>query len=76
MLVNTFSFLGASVCRKFDGLGGALQYAYPEIEWDLNKFSFRAKKSGQRWLRIKIEELLPGIEIVEEFQHPDINWGN
>jgi hypothetical protein len=58
---------------KFDNLGNALQYAYPEINWELDKFAIRRKKSGQRWLRVKIEELLPGIEIIEDFQHPDIS---
>jgi hypothetical protein len=52
-----------------------LRYAYPEYDWDLSKFSAKGKKSGQRWLRIKIEELLPGVEIVEDYQHPDLTWG-
>jgi hypothetical protein len=52
-----------------------LQFAYPETEWDLSKFSSRGKKSGQRWLKIKIEELLPGIEIFEDHQHPELLWG-
>jgi hypothetical protein len=56
-------------------LGHALAYAYPEVEWDLSKFSLRGKKSGQRWLRVKIEELVPGIEVVEEYLHPDLNLG-
>jgi hypothetical protein len=60
---------------KFDNLGNALQYAYPEFNWELDKFGIRGKKSGQRWLRVKIEELLPGIEIIEDYQHPDLMWG-
>jgi hypothetical protein len=60
---------------KFGSLGRALQYAYPETHWNLSKFSHRGKKSGQRWLRVKIEELLPGTEIVEDYQHPDLIWG-
>jgi hypothetical protein len=60
---------------KFETLGNALQYAYPEISWELDKFSIRGKKSGQRWLRAKIEELLPGIEIIEDFKHPELTWG-
>jgi hypothetical protein len=60
---------------KFRNLGGALQYAYPEIDWELDKFSMRGKKSEQRLLKFKIEELLPGIEIIEEYQHPDLIWG-
>jgi hypothetical protein len=60
---------------KFKTLAGALHYAFPEINWNLDKFAFQGKKSGQRWLRVKIEALLPGIEIIEDFQHPDIAWG-
>jgi hypothetical protein len=60
---------------KFENLGGALQYAYPEIYWEGDKFSFRRKKSEQRWLKALIEDLLPGIEIMEDYQHPDLIWG-
>jgi hypothetical protein len=60
---------------KFENLGDALQYAYPEIEWDLSKFSFRGKKSIQRWLKAAIEELLPGIEVNEDYCHPELIWG-
>jgi hypothetical protein len=61
--------------KKFENLGKALQYSYPEIEWDLDKFSYKGKKSFQRWLKVVIEEILPGIEIVENYKHPDLNWG-
>jgi hypothetical protein len=63
------------LCRKFENIGGALQYAYPEIEWDLSKFAFRGKKSVQRLLRVKIEELIPGVQLMEEYLHPAILWG-
>jgi hypothetical protein len=66
---------GHSLYHKFVTLGVALQYAYPEISWDQSKFSNKGKKSLQRWLKVMIEELLPGIEIVEEYQHPELNWG-
>jgi hypothetical protein len=26
-------------------------------------------------LRLLIEELLPGIEIIEDYQHPELTWG-
>lgn len=65
---------GRSLYNKFDNLGAALQYAYPEFDWDLCQFAFKGKKSGQRWLKVAIEELLPGVEIVEEYQHPDLFW--
>jgi hypothetical protein len=52
-----------------------LQFAYPEFEWDLTKFSVRRKKSGQRWLKVMVKQLLPGMEIVEDFQHPELIFG-
>jgi hypothetical protein len=61
--------------EKFGSLGCALQYAYPEFDWDLNKFSFRGKKSGQRWLKVLVKELLAGVEVVEDYQHPELTWG-
>lgn len=70
-----YLLLGVSLYAKFGDLGHALQYAYPEFEWDLSRFSVKGKKSGQRLLKAKIEELLPGEEILEEYQHPDLVWG-
>lgn len=61
--------------KKFETLGNALQHAYPDISWELDKFSDKSKKSEQRWLKMKIAELLPGVDIVEEYQHPDLTWG-
>jgi hypothetical protein len=50
-------------------------YAYPDYPWDSSKFTFRGKKSTQRWLYFKLKELLPNIEIIEDFNHPDLLWG-
>jgi hypothetical protein len=50
-------------------------YAYPDYPWDPSKFTFRGKKSTQRWLYFKLKELLPNIEIIEDFHHPDLLWG-
>jgi hypothetical protein len=61
--------------HKFENLGGALRFAYPEINWDLTKFSLRGKKSGQRWLKVLVRQLLPGMEIVEDYRHPDLILG-
>jgi hypothetical protein len=72
----SISILGSSLFLKFESLGDALQYAYPEFDWDLSKFSMRGTKAGQRWLRALIEELLPGgTEIVEDYHHPELVWG-
>lgn len=63
---------GSGLLWKFGDIGHALQFAYPEIEWDLSKFSHRGKKSGQRWLSVKVKQLLPGVDIVEDYQHPEL----
>jgi hypothetical protein len=60
---------------KFENLGFALQHAYPEFDWEIDKFTLKSKKAGQRWLRVKIEELLPRVEIIENYLHPDLHWG-
>jgi hypothetical protein len=75
LIMKWFLSLGKGLYRKFENIGGALQYAYPEHNWDISKFSFRGKKSGQRWLRVKVSELLPGIDIIEDHQHPELYWG-
>jgi hypothetical protein len=41
----------------------------------MRAFSLRGKKSEQRLLKIKLEQLFPGIEIVEEYYHPELSWG-
>jgi hypothetical protein len=61
--------------NKFENLGVALQFAYPEHKWDVTKFSLRGKKSGQRWLKVIVKQLLSGMEIVEDYQHPEFNLG-
>jgi hypothetical protein len=63
------------LCKKFENLGNALRFAYPELDWDLTQFSMRGKKSGQRWLKVVIKQLLPGMEIVEDYQHPELLLG-
>lgn len=66
---------GKALYSKFENLGGALKYAFPNVSWDFSKFSLKGKKSGQRWLKSMIEDLLPRTEILEEYQHPDLIWG-
>jgi hypothetical protein len=72
-----FRLSGATLYTKFGSLTAALQYAFPEISWDLGKFSVRGimKKSAQRWLRVVMAQLLPEAEILEDFQHPELLWG-
>jgi hypothetical protein len=68
-------FIVSSALIKFGTLGNALLYAYPEYPWEASKFTFRGKKSTQRWLYFKMKELLPNVDIIEEFNHPDLVWG-
>jgi hypothetical protein len=75
LIVVIILCLGSSLYLRFQSLGSALQHAYPEFDWDISKFSIKGKKSEQRLLKVKIEELLTGIEIMEEYQHPDLIWG-
>eukprot|EP01124_Arcella_intermedia_P012701 TRINITY_DN19044_c0_g2_i1.p1 TRINITY_DN19044_c0_g2~~TRINITY_DN19044_c0_g2_i1.p1 ORF type:complete len:446 (+),score=129.38 TRINITY_DN19044_c0_g2_i1:700-2037(+) len=66
---------GASLYVIFGSLGKALQYAYPECEWDISKFSLRGKKSTQRWLRVMLELILPEkTDVIEDFLHPELFW--
>lgn len=70
------SFGGKSVYAKFGSLGSALAYAYPDIRWDFQKFAHRGKKAEQRRLRVALESLLPGVAIIEDYQHPELIWKN
>jgi hypothetical protein len=66
---------GGTLFAKFGSLASALQFAYPDVEWDASQFAHRRKKSEQRLLRVNITELVPGIEVVEDYHHPDLCWG-
>eukprot|EP01124_Arcella_intermedia_P007808 TRINITY_DN14839_c0_g1_i2.p1 TRINITY_DN14839_c0_g1~~TRINITY_DN14839_c0_g1_i2.p1 ORF type:complete len:266 (+),score=56.04 TRINITY_DN14839_c0_g1_i2:19-816(+) len=67
---------GAYLYYLFGNLGKALQFAFPGVDWDLSKFSFRGKKSRQRWLRMMLQQLLPEDTIVlEDYLHPLLSWG-
>ncbi len=59
---------------QFNSLGEALKAVYPEYDWDMSKFSFKGKKSTQRWLYVKLKKLLPNTEIIEEYHHPELLW--
>ena len=69
-------FEGAGLFDKFRNLGKALKFAYPEFDWNEKLFSFRGKKSAQRWLYVKLKDIIPeNVEIFEDFLHPDLLWG-
>jgi hypothetical protein len=52
-----------------------LLFAYPNYPWELSKFTFRGKKAAQRWLYVKLKELIPNSTLIEEYYHPDLIWG-
>eukprot|EP01124_Arcella_intermedia_P024198 TRINITY_DN4020_c1_g1_i1.p1 TRINITY_DN4020_c1_g1~~TRINITY_DN4020_c1_g1_i1.p1 ORF type:complete len:339 (-),score=72.03 TRINITY_DN4020_c1_g1_i1:1123-2139(-) len=66
---------GKGLYTAFGNLGKALQFAFPEEDWDISKFSLRRKKSAQRWLRVILEQILPEkTPIFEDYLHPDLVW--
>ena len=66
--------LGASgLLKKYDhSLYTILKVAYPEKHWNARKSSRRDKRSVQRWLFLKTEELFPDMEIIEDFFHEEL----
>lgn len=72
---NLFFFLKQRpLYLKFGSWHKLLQFGYPEHDWDAIRLTSGSKRSIQRWLGLKITELLPGTEIFEEFYHPDLFW--
>eukprot|EP01124_Arcella_intermedia_P023473 TRINITY_DN3740_c0_g5_i1.p1 TRINITY_DN3740_c0_g5~~TRINITY_DN3740_c0_g5_i1.p1 ORF type:complete len:451 (-),score=106.92 TRINITY_DN3740_c0_g5_i1:69-1256(-) len=66
---------GARLYSIFGNLGGALQLAFPEVSWEQDKFSFRGKKSRQRWLKVILQQILPeNTLIIEDYLHPELKW--
>jgi len=49
-----------------------LSEVYPNHNWNKEKFLGRQKKSSQWRLFKTLQEILPGVDILEEYQLPDI----
>ena len=49
-----------------------LKKNYPREDWNLNLFTFRAKKSTQRLLFIFIRNLYSNLYVIENYRHPHI----
>ena len=64
---------GPSLLRKYKSIFGLLHFAFPDENWDKLKFSKRDKRSGQRWLFLQLQELFPGVEIIEDFYHAGLS---
>eukprot|EP01124_Arcella_intermedia_P003554 TRINITY_DN11962_c0_g1_i1.p1 TRINITY_DN11962_c0_g1~~TRINITY_DN11962_c0_g1_i1.p1 ORF type:complete len:399 (-),score=89.00 TRINITY_DN11962_c0_g1_i1:7-1203(-) len=66
---------GLSLYSIFGNLGKALQFAFPTLQWDISKFSFRGKKATQRWLKVLLGQILPkNTYILEDYSHPELFW--
>lgn len=64
---------GKGLLKKYShSLLRLLQVAYPNQTWNLEKTIRRDKRSVQRWLFLKVEELFVGYEIIEDFFHDDL----
>jgi hypothetical protein len=48
--------------------------AYPDYPWNVKKFHLRGKKSVQRWLWLKVQEIFPGQSVLEDFRHPEMSF--
>lgn len=66
---------GAShVIKKYGGLVALLKRIYPKFRWSEAKFVTAGKKSTQRALKLRLEELFPGREIIEEYRPSSLSF--
>eukprot|EP01127_Copromyxa_protea_P009797 TRINITY_DN2332_c0_g1_i3.p1 TRINITY_DN2332_c0_g1~~TRINITY_DN2332_c0_g1_i3.p1 ORF type:complete len:121 (-),score=13.53 TRINITY_DN2332_c0_g1_i3:413-775(-) len=68
--------VGASgFLSSFSRLYNALEFGYPEYQWDSKAFVIYSKKSVQRLLKKLLFNILPvHITIEEDFHHPNLTW--
>lgn len=69
------AFGARGLYAKFGTLGKALKFAYPEVEWKLENFSNRDKRTRQGWLVAKVREIFENLEVLENFDHYGLSWG-
>ena len=58
---------GAGLLRKYGSKNALLEIAYPDYNWNKFLLSKRDKRSAQRWLFLQVQELFPGLEIIEDY---------
>ena len=58
---------GSGLLRKYGSKQAILQLVFPDFTWNRFLLSRRDKRSTQRWLFCSVQELYPGIEIVEDY---------
>eukprot|EP01127_Copromyxa_protea_P020016 TRINITY_DN6614_c0_g1_i2.p1 TRINITY_DN6614_c0_g1~~TRINITY_DN6614_c0_g1_i2.p1 ORF type:complete len:524 (+),score=59.77 TRINITY_DN6614_c0_g1_i2:3-1574(+) len=66
---------GAGLYFKFGTIGKTLKFAYPDLEWELEKFSNRDKRTRQRLLKSFLQAKFSDT-LVENYYHPALNWEN
>ena len=72
-LVQIKEFGGRGLLKKYNhSLVNILKIAYPDKKWNRHKSARRDKRSVQRWLFLKMNEILPNIEIIEDFFHEEL----
>eukprot|EP01127_Copromyxa_protea_P019978 TRINITY_DN6596_c0_g1_i1.p1 TRINITY_DN6596_c0_g1~~TRINITY_DN6596_c0_g1_i1.p1 ORF type:complete len:469 (+),score=66.18 TRINITY_DN6596_c0_g1_i1:181-1407(+) len=64
---------GAQMLRVFGNLEKALKFAFPDEETGITR-THKKKKSEQRWLQITLQKIFPGKDILEDYQHPSLQW--
>lgn len=58
---------GKSLVSGVGGMFEALKIGYPDHKWEQLRVENPHKKAAQRWLKLKLREVLaPGTEIIEE----------
>jgi hypothetical protein len=66
---------GAShVIKKYGGLVALLKRIYPKFRWSEAKFVTAGKKSTQRALKLRLEEIFPGKETIEEYRPSSLSF--
>lgn len=64
---------GSSILKRY-GFTGFLRLVYPQVEWIQQKLDSRAKKSTQFWLKKQVGSLFPGMQILEDYRHPQLRY--
>lgn len=63
---------GYGLIAKYKKLHTILSIGFPEVEWSAHEFKSRNKKSAQRWLFLKLLDLYPNEEIIEDYLHAQL----
>jgi hypothetical protein len=71
--MNEYGFRG--LLKHYGNIASAIKAAYPHVQWEEKMFSKRGKKSAQRWLLLKVQDLFSDQHILEDFRHPQLRIG-